>query len=432
MRRGWWITAMLALVGLGTGLWLYLNQPTVLTVAAGPVGSDDVRLIAALALNLQRERESVRIKLILTDGYATSAKRLKAGEVDLAVLRSDIDLPDSGATVAILRRDTAMLVAPAARGIARIGDLDGKRIGINRLIPGNRQLIETILKHYELDLSKITIEMLAPGENVIAFREGRIDAIMAVAPVTSRGFGEAIAAITANGGAPVFIPLRENVAMAQRNPAFDATDIVRGVFGGDPPRPAETVPAITVTRRLFARRDLAENTVSELAKALYDARSALQTEVRSSYQIEAPDTERDSAIPTHPGAAAFIDGEQQTFFERYGDWMYLGIMGFSLVGSVLAAMWSSSASQRRRDAMMGLDRLIELLAKTRLAHTGPDLSGIETEADEILAKTLARSSDAEIDTAGLAAYRMAFDQLGRAVRERRTILMQLDELSVET
>jgi TRAP transporter TAXI family solute receptor len=432
VRRGWGITTFLAMVGLGTGLWLYLNQPTTLTIAAGPVGSDDVRLVVAVAQNFQREREAVRIKLVLTDSYTASAKRLKEGDVDLAVLRSDIDLPDTGATVAILRRDTVMLVAPAARGITRVGDLDGKRIGINRLIPGNRQLIETILRHYELDMSRISIEMLAPGENVAAFREGRIDAIMAVAPVTSRGFSEAVAAITANGGAPVFIPLRENVALAQRNPAFDATDIVRGVFGGDPPRPAETTPSITVTRRLFARRDLAENTVSELAKALYDARSALQSEVRSSYQIEAPDTERDSAIPTHPGAAAFIDGEQQTFFERYGDWMYLGVMGFSLVGSVLAAMWSASASQRRREAMTGLDRLVELLGQTRSTHSGPDLAQIETEADEILADTLARSSEAQIDTAGLAAYRMAFDQLGRAVRERRMILLQHDEATPES
>lgn len=427
MRRGWGITVLLALVGLGTGLWLYLNQPTTLTVAAGPVGSDDVRLVVAVAQNFLREREPVRIKLVLTEGYAASAKRLKEGAVDLAVLRSDIDLPDSGATVAILRRDTVMLVAPAASGITRVGDLDGKRVGINRLIPGNRQLIETILKHYEIDLSRVTIELLAPGENVAAFREGRIDASMAVAPVTSRGFGEAVAAITASGSAPVFIPLRENTALAQRNPAFDASDIVRGVFGGDPPRPSETIPSINVTRRLFARRDLADNTVTELARALYDARSALQSEVRAAYQIEAPDTERDSAIPTHPGAAAFIDGEQQTFFERYGDWMYLGIMGFSLIGSVLAAMWSASSSQRRREAMTGLDRLVELLSQTRATQSEPDLAQIETEADEILASTLARSSEAEIDAAGLAAYRMAFDQLGRAVRERRMILLQEEE-----
>jgi TRAP-type uncharacterized transport system substrate-binding protein len=426
VRRGWGIATFLALIGLGTGLWLYINQPTTLTIAAGPFGSDDVRLVAAIAQNFNRERESVRIKLVITDGYETSAQRLKQSDVDLAILRSDIDLPDTGSTVAI------MLVAPAGRGIARVGDLDGKRIGINRLIPGNRKLIEAVLKHYEIDMARISIVMLSPGENVAAFREGRIDAIMAVAPVTSRAFNEAIAAITANGGAPVFLPLRENLALAQRNPAFEATDIVRGVFGGDPPRPAETMPSITVTRRLFARRDLATNTVSELARALYDARSALQSEVRSSYQIKAPDTERDSAIPTHPGAAAFIDGEQQTFFERYGDWMYLGVMGFSLIGSVLAAMWSASSSQRRREAMNGLDRLVELLGKTRLADTGPDLAAIETEADEILAATLARSSEAEIDAAGLAAYRMAFDQLGRAVRERRMILMQVEETSTES
>ena len=32
--------------------------------------------------------------------------------------------------------------------------------------------------------------------------------------------------------------------------------------------------------------------------------------------------------PVHPGTIAYSEGETKTFFERYGDWMYIGIMAF--------------------------------------------------------------------------------------------------------
>ena len=36
-------------------------------------------------------------------------------------------------------------------------------------------------------------------------------------------------------------------------------------------------------------------------------------------------------MPVHPGAAAYLDGELKTFFDRYSDLMYWGLMLFSFV-----------------------------------------------------------------------------------------------------
>ena len=68
------------LVALSVYLW---TQPRTLTLAVGPLGSDDARLAAALVQGLSREKKPVRLRLVLTEGSAESARKIDAGKVDL-------------------------------------------------------------------------------------------------------------------------------------------------------------------------------------------------------------------------------------------------------------------------------------------------------------------------------------------------------------
>ena len=51
-------------------------------------------------------------------------------------------------------------------------------------------------------------------------------------------------------------------------------------------------------------------------------------------KIETPDTDKDAFIPVHPGAAAFVDGEEKTFLDRYSDIIWWSLMGLSAMGSI--------------------------------------------------------------------------------------------------
>jgi TRAP-type uncharacterized transport system substrate-binding protein len=415
------LTVVLALIGGTAGLWLYITAPTTLRVAVGPVGSDDVRLAAAMSQYMIREREPVRIKLILTDSYETSRDKLAAGDVDLAMLRSDSGLPSNSSTVAILRRDFVTLLAPAGNNIARVRDLDGKAIGVNRAIAGNKPLLEQILRFYELDTSRIRIETYEQGQARTALSDGRVDAVMAVAPPNSRAIIETVGALTQGGRAPVFIPILEAEAISRRFGAVEAAELVRGAFGGDPPRPSANVTTLAVTRRLQARNGLSEGLVADLAQSIFDGRSRVQMEARGGYQIESPDTERDSAIPTHPGTIAYIEGERQTFLERYGDWFYIGIMGVSLIGSVAAALWSRTTQRLRQSANAGLDRLLELVGEAGSTRDAVALATIENEADAIMAKSIRAAMEEKIDEAALSAYSLAMEQLARVIERQRSV-----------
>ena len=54
-------------------------------------------------------------------------------------------------------------------------------------------------------------------------------------------------------------------------------------------------------------------------------------------KIEKPDTDKDAALPAHPGAAAYIDGTERTFLEKYSDYIWGGILVLSGLGS--AGAW---------------------------------------------------------------------------------------------
>ncbi|MGL4727983.1 MAG: TAXI family TRAP transporter solute-binding subunit, partial [Bosea sp. (in: a-proteobacteria)] len=264
---------------------------------------------------------------------------------------------------------------------------------------------------------------IATSEARDLIRTREIDAVFAVAPLDAAGLATTIAAITESAGAPpIFVPIREAAAIAQRRPELDSTEILRGAFGGEPPKPAEPVPSLSVTRRFVASNKLTDARVAELARSLFQLRTEIEQQAPAAADIEPPETERGLSLPTHPGAIAYIDGEQTSFLERNVDLMYIGGMLASLAASLGVAFWSRAAHGRRREAMSGLGELVKLVSLSRAAADADALDAVEREADTILEDAIEGATDHTLDATGLAAYRLAFDQVARAVAHRRNEL----------
>src|SRR5580698_1693278 len=87
------------------GASFLLLRPITLRIAVGPSGSDDQKLIQALAQSFAREGNSVRLSVTTTEGPVDSLALLKADKTDLAVVRGDEDMPDGAESVAILRKN---------------------------------------------------------------------------------------------------------------------------------------------------------------------------------------------------------------------------------------------------------------------------------------------------------------------------------------
>lgn len=413
---------MAGLVAFGVYLW---SQPKTLTLAVGPLGSDDARLAAALVQGLSREKKPVRLRLVLTEGSAESARKIDAGKVDLAIVRPDIALPAKADTALITRRSFPFFIGSKDLGTDRISGLRGKRIGVVRAPNGNLDLLKLVLSQYEVKPEEVTIVPLGPEDVQVAITEGHIDVLFAVNALNARVVTEAGARLhRAFGEHPTIIPIREADALAARNHAIESGEIVRGALGGDPPVPAENLPSISITSRLMAAQSLDDTRVGELVSAILSLRVTLAADLPAIQGLETPETDKDAPLAVHSGAAAFIDGEQETFFERYGDWFYLGVMVLSVLGSAAAGLLGVESATRRKRAMADLNRLVVLLGAMRTAPDESELAAMEREADAILAGVLENYARGDIDSGGIGAYRFAMDQLGRAAAERRIALLE--------
>lgn len=416
-----------ALVALATiGIYFY-EKPTSLRVAVSR-GSEFQKLLTTLNQQFVHTHSDIRLKLVPTSDERASAKAIEAGSADLAVVRSDISMPTNAQTALILAHVSAVVVAPPGVPFANFSDLNGKRIAVvetEHSGDANRHLLATIESQYSLGPEAIRKAVVSLSELPRLLRSGEIDAVFAVGLFDAPHISEIVSTVSKEGpvaGAPIFIPIREAKAIAEKFPGLEENEILRGAFGGSPSRPAENIETIGATVRLVAENDLDNATVGEVTRLILAYRGVAAATTAVANHIEAPSTDKGEVLPTHPGAAAFFDGEEESFFEKYSDLIYISAM----VGSVLISGLATLASRMAVTGYARFDRLMEdaltILKAGREAADLETLSKLEIQIDEILTQSLAAGEMPKLDGHQLAALTLAVQQARLAISERRSEL----------
>src|SRR5436305_2163487 len=426
------LAGTLALVGAVAGTYYFAMRPVTLRIAVGPPNSDDVKVVQALTQSFAHSH--VRLRPTQTDGASASAAALGEGKADLAIIRGDLDVPKNAQAVATLRKNVAVLwVPPGAKGkkagpkITKIQQLAGRRIGVVGRTPANVNLLKVILRQYGVDATKIEIAQFPASEAAEAIRNQKADAYLAGGPVNSKITADAINASTREGASPSFLAIDAAAAIAQNFPAYEAAEIPAGAFGGSPARPEDEVKTISFSHHFVARKGLSEATVAAFTRQLFSVRQALLTEFPLAAKIETPDTDKDAVIPAHPGAAAYVDGEEKSFLDRYSDYIWFALMGVSLLGSIGAWFASYLRKDERSGNSSQRERLLDMLAAARQSESTEELDRMQAEADSILRDTLTGFENGAIDQGSLTAFNIALEQFHNAVADRKALLASLPQ-----
>jgi TRAP transporter TAXI family solute receptor len=428
------LATVLALIGALVGAYYFAMRPVTLRIAVGPANSDDVKVVQALSQAFAQSRSMVRLRPVQTEGAVASASALADGSVDLAIIRGDLDVPKNAQAVATLRKNVAVLWAPpAAKGkksgtrITKIAQLAGHRVGVVGRTQANVNLLKVILQQYNVDPAKVDIVQFPANEAADAIRKEKADAYLAAGPVNSRLTADAIAATTRDGRTPTFLAIDAAEAIAQNHPMYEASEIPAGSFGGSPAKPDDEVKTISFSHHIVARKTLSESTVAAFTRQLFAVRQQMVTEFPLAAKIETPDTDKDAAIPVHPGAAAFVDGEEKTFLDRYSDYIWWGLMALSAMGSI-GAWFAGYLKKDERNINSSLrERLLEMISRARQTDLIEELDQMQSEADNILRDTLHCFEHGAIDEGALTAFNIALDQFHNAVADRRTVLTSLPQ-----
>jgi TRAP transporter TAXI family solute receptor len=430
------LAGILAVVGAAAGAYYFAMRPVTLRVAVGPANSDDVKVVQALTQAFSQTHSHIRLRPVQTDGAAASAQALADGRADLAIIRGDLDVPKDAQAVATLRKNVAVLwVPPAAKGkgkkagakITKITQLAGHRIGVVGRTPANVSLLKVVLQQYGVDPGKVDIVQFPAGEAAEAIKNQKADAYLAAGPVNSKITSDAIAASTRDGGAPTFLAIDSADAIAQNHPIYEASEIPAGAFGGSPDKPEEEVKTISFSHHIVARKSLSESTVAAFTRQLFAIRQSVMAEFPLAAKIETPDTDKDAVIPVHPGAAAFVDGEEKTFLDRYSDYIWWGLMGLSAMGSAGAWFAGYLKKDERNNNTSLRERLLDMLTAARRSDSAEELDQMQAEADDIMRDTLHCFDHGAIEEGALTAFNIALDQFHNAVADRKALLMSMPQ-----
>src|SRR5215472_3334068 len=373
-------------------------RPTTLRIAVGPSGSDDQQLAQAMAQTFANEGASVRLAVITTAGPVDSLAALAAGKADLAVGRTDEDMPEGTESVAIMRKNVVVLWAagPPRKAprkdskakIKAIADVAGHRVGVVGRTKVNTTLLRVILKESGVDPDKVQVSQFGTDQISEMVHDQSVEAFMMVGPIDNKFLLEAISATARLRGEPSFLPIDVSEAIASRHLLYESEEIPGSAITSSPARPDDTVETVGVNHLLVAPRSLSENVVGTLTRQIFAAKPALVRLVPAAAKIEKPDTDKDAALPAHPGAAAYIDGTERTFLDKYSDYLWGAVLLLSGLGSVAAWLRHYLKSDERKENTEHRDRLLAAITAARDAKTLDDLDAMQYDADDILRETL--------------------------------------------
>ncbi|MFB9264436.1 TAXI family TRAP transporter solute-binding subunit [Bradyrhizobium erythrophlei] len=427
------LAAGILLFGVAAATLYYALRPVTLHIAVGPPGSDDVKLVQAFAQTFAHDGSAVRLTPVTTQGATESVALFAANKVELAVARVDLNLPTSAEAVAILRKNVVVLWAPSglppkgskkppAAKIKSIDDLAGRKVGVIGRTQANVTLLRVILQESGVNPDKVTIVQFAANQITDLAHDASLDAYMTVGPLNSKITADAIAATAAARGEPKFLPIEVSEAIAQKHPRYESEEIAGSIFSSSPARPEDKVETVSVNHLIVAQHTLHESTVSALVRQLFTDRLQVARDVPGAAKIEKPDTDKDAALPAHQGAAAYIDGTERTFLEKYTDYIWGAILVLSGLGSAGAWFRHYVKRDERDQYISHRDNLLALISRVRGAETAEDLATMQGMADQLLREALDCYDDGAIEEGDLSVIGLTLEQFHHAVADRRAVI----------
>jgi TRAP transporter TAXI family solute receptor len=429
LRRTWLIATLgtLLVVGMVWAGFYFTTESDHMRIAAAPI---DSKFVDALSEQIKRSHSDFTFKLVPTADTQATADAIESGQADLAILPGPADSTMKWPVVAILRQNVLVLIVPAgakkakkSAKIEKIEQLAGRRVGIVTGNEATADLLGMVLDHYGVPRAKVTVSDIDPRNIAGAIKNNQVDVLFVAGAATGAAISQAVKAATRNSDAPTFVGIDQADGIVKRNPVFDSVDIDAGTFGGNPPTPDDSLKSLSFGQYLVARKSYSENVIGGLAKVVYASRKGLAAAMPGEIKIEAPSTDKDADVVVHPGALAYLSDSQQSFFDKYGDDIFYGMLIFPVFGSAIAGVASYLRRDSRTRRLRLLQRVLDLVRKAHTAQTLEAIEQLQVEADNLVIAIIHQSEHEEFDETVRMSFAFALDQLRFAIAARRTAIL---------
>jgi TRAP-type uncharacterized transport system substrate-binding protein len=401
----------------------YYRQPKTLTVAVGSFDGAAKQIASIIAGRLATTDSPVRFKVDNSGNALDAAKAFAAGTADLAVVRADVGDLSQARTVALTAHGVVMIVAPPGSPITSIAKLHDHTVGV---VGGeiNHGVVEVLKKEYDLGRANVVFKDIAPSDARRAVQAKEVSALLLVMPLTEKSMSF-VKSLFREGPnvSPVMIPIEFAGAIAGGKGPYESFDIPKGTLRGAPAVPEEDVTTLRVGYYLVANRHLNSGLVTDLTRKIMAVRRDLVSEQPLLKGLAAPDLDPDAFLAVHPGAAAYYNGTQEHFMEKYGDAIYLTPMVLGGMASVFAAAWRFLGVRPGETTHTTLDALCGLPGRIRKINNEAELSAIEDDVDSVLRALLLKSVEQEEGASDATVLITAAHRIDNLIHHRRTLLL---------
>ena len=415
------------------GTLYYVLLPVTLRVAVGPAGSDDHKVVFAMAQVFAAESRTVRLTPVTTEGAVEALALLKAGKADLAVARGDLEMSADAQTLAVLRKNYAVLWSTSGlpgksskskhgTKVEDISGLAGRKIGVIGRTPANPALLRVILTASGVEADKASVMQFGTDNIEELARDPTLDAFLAVGPLDSKITADAISATARMRGAPKFLGLEASEALALKNPRYEAEEIPPSVFNAKPAWPNDKVDTISVSHLIVARKVLSESTAAAFFGQLFATRELIVEQAPGAAHITKPDLEKNAQLSVHRGAASVINGTERTFLDKYGDYFWFALLLLSGIGSAAAWLKRYLNRDERKENTKHRNQILMLISEVHIAGSEQQLLQLQRDVDAIVGETLHLYDEGSIEEGELAPLSLAIELFNHAMTERRAAL----------
>jgi uncharacterized protein len=263
----------------------------------------------ALAKAYETGLPALEVDVQESPGSVGNVESLQRGDADLAFAYADVaylafvgrlegePAPfDRLRGIAVLQLATTHLVIRADRGIRRVEDLRGRRVGIGQHGSSTELTAFFVLRAFGMDSRSVQTEALVFNQAATSLIEGRLDAFF----VTASYPAESVRMSTLAGAQLLALVGPAINRLRDEYPFLRPALIPRGTYPGQ----SQPVQTVGVDDLLICRSGLEEPLVYDLTKRFFEVLPSLTASQQS---LRLMDLERAPAtpIPLHDGAARY-------------------------------------------------------------------------------------------------------------------------------
>ncbi|MEB2282265.1 TAXI family TRAP transporter solute-binding subunit [Lysinibacillus xylanilyticus] len=246
----------------------------------------------------------------VSQASAANMTALQDGKGEIAFVQSDIAYYategkfmfegkkiDSIAALGALYPETVQLVTTEASGIKSYADLKGKKVSVGAPGSGTYANAEQLLEIHGLTMDDIKAQNLDFGESTDGLQSGQIDAAFITAG-TPTGAVEALNATTKVN--IIGMDAGKADELIAKYPYYAKDTVTKGTYGI-----ANDTETVSVLAMLAVKKDLPEDVVYSMTKAIYDNASKI-SHAKGEF-IKAKTGLEGISIDVHPGAQKYFD-----------------------------------------------------------------------------------------------------------------------------